>query len=300
VADDAPSPSEYVYISERKLLALARLRGISTAWFKRHVTVEGSGRFSLPLAPGTGISGKAAAGVQRVQPDQYEHAIERLLDKVVRDLQREGVADLDATSGTLTDGNWFRFHRRLRFGVGSAQGEPDVRALVLVDRQAVEGYSLVPSLLMFGSPGHLRPPYHSEPLETSPGARSGSSTGTLFEWLQRTRQSREVAPQADLNQLREGLSLESPEAPHVMYDLFTQRDWMANPGFPRLLDRRPCEGLAEVSLIAADDRRTTVMATPLFVRVRQLPEPNGAVKGSGKTLRDLLPGSFHRQRDLLR
>jgi hypothetical protein len=59
-------------------------------------------------------------------------------------------------------------------------------------------------------------------------------------------------------------------------------------GLPRLLDRRPCEGLAEVSLIAAEDHRTTVMATPLYVRVRQLPTPNTAIKGRGRSLRSLL------------
>jgi hypothetical protein len=63
---------------------------------------------------------------------------------------------------------------------------------------------------------------------------------------------------------------------------------MGSAGLPRLLDRRPCEGLAEVSLIAADDHRTTVMATPLYVRVRQLPEPNDAIKGRRKSLRSLL------------
>lgn len=74
-----------------------------------------------------------------------------------------------------------------------------------------------------------------------------------------------------------------------MYDLFAQRDWMGNPGFPQFLDRRPCEGLAEVSLITADDHRTTVMATPLYVRVRQLHMPRGATKGRRKSLRGLLP-----------
>jgi hypothetical protein len=290
VARDAPPrPSEFVYISERKLLALARARGVSTAWFERHLALEGSGRLSLPLAPGTGVSARATAGVERVQPDQQEHAVERLLDKVVRELRRDGVADLDAETGTFTEGSWFRFHRRLRFGVASGEYDPDLRALVLVDREAVEEYSLVPGLLMFGSPEHLNPPYRSGRLERSPGARTGSSTGTLFRWLQTTRKSLEADPQADLNELQDGLSLESQDAPHIMYSVLARHDWMGNPGLPQLLDRRPCEGLAEVSLIAADDHRTTVMATPLYVRVRQLPEPSGAIKGRGRSLRSLLP-----------
>jgi hypothetical protein len=296
VSDDTPRPSEFVYISERKLLALARGRGISTAWLERHVTLEGSGRLSLPLPAGAGLSAQATAGVERVQPDQREQAIERLLAKIVRQLHREGVADLDARTGVFTEGGWFYFHRRLRFGVASGEYDPDLRALVLVDRVPVEDYSPVPGLLMFGSPEHLVAPYRSAQLERSPGARTGSSTGTLFRWLQTTRKSREADPEADLNELRDGLSLESPEAPHTMYDVLAREDWMGNPGLPRLLDRRPCEGLAEVSLIAANDHRTTVMATPLYVRVRQLATPNSAaINGRRRLLRSLLPRIIRRQ-----
>ncbi|HTD57403.1 MAG TPA: hypothetical protein VK672_00770 [Solirubrobacteraceae bacterium] len=160
---------------------------------------------------------------------------------------------------------------------------------MLVDREAVENYSVNPGLLMFGSPEHLRPPYRSQQIDTSPGARTGSSTGTLFHWLQTTRKLLEADPAADLNKLWDGLSLESPDAPHVMYEVLARPGWMGKPGFPRLLDRRPCEGLAEVSLIAADDGRTTVMATPLYVRVRQLPELDDPTKDRRRSLRSLLP-----------
>jgi hypothetical protein len=278
-----------VYISDRKLLALARARSISTAWFERHVTVEGSGRLSLPLPGGTGVSAQATAGVERVQPDQHEQAIERLLERVVRELGREGVANLDTDTGTFTEGSWFRFHRRLRFGVASGEYDPDLRSLVLVDREAVEEGSLVPGLLMFGSPEHLWPPYRTPQLDRSPGQRTGSSTGTLFRWLQTTRWSREDDARADLNELRDGLSLEWSQAPHVMYKALAEPGWMGNPGLPQLLDRRPCEGLAEVSLIAADDHRTTVMATPLYVRVRQLPTSDVAIEESRRSRRSLLP-----------
>lgn len=285
---DQPRPSEFVYISDRKLLALARVRGISTAWFERYLTLEGSGELSFPLAPGTGVSASATAGVERVQPDSQEQAIERLLDKVIRKIRRDGVADLDAVTDTVTEGSWFFFHRRLRFGLASGEYDPDLRTLVLVDREAVGDHSSVPGLLMFGSPEHLRPPYRSGQLDRSPGARSGSSTGTLFRWLQTTRKSLEADPEADLNGLRDGLSLESSDAPHTMYSLLAREGWMGSPGLPRLLDRRPCEGLAEVSLIAAREGRTTVMATPLYVRVRQLPDPRGAIEGRSRPLRSLL------------
>jgi hypothetical protein len=287
--NDPPRPSEFVYISERKLLALARARGISTAWFERHLRLGGSGRLSLPLPGGAGISAEATASGERVQPDQHEQAIERLLDKVVRELHREGVADLDAGTATLTEGSWLRFHRRLRFGMASGEYDPDLRSLVLVDRDAVKETSVIPGLLMFGSPEHLRPPYRTPQLDRSPGQRSGSSTGTLFRWLQTTRRSLEDDAQADLNELRERLSLESSHAPHTMYSAIAEPGWMGNPGLPRLLDRRPCEGLAEVSLIAADDYRTTVMATPLYVRVRQLPTSDAAIEQRRRSLRGLLP-----------
>jgi hypothetical protein len=126
-------------------------------------------------------------------------------------------------------------------------------------------------------------------------ARANSPETAAEEFrVQTTRKSLEADPQTDLNELRDGLSLESPDAPHSMYSLLARHDWMGNPGLPRLLDRRPCEGLAEVSLIAARDHRTTVMATPLYVRVRQLPKPNGAIKGRGRSLRSLLPFQFER------
>lgn len=294
-SNSAPKPSGFVYISERKLLALARLRGISTAWYERHISLEGKGRLSLPLPPGIGVSAQAAANVQRVQPDQYEQAIERLLDRVVHKLEREGLTDLDAETGMIIDGSWFYFQRRLRFGIASAEGDPDIRALVLIDRPAVDDYSARPGLLMFGSPEHLCPPYRSEKLNKSPGNRSGSRTGTLFCWLQSARELLETNPQADLNVLRDGLSLEDDDAPHTMYGLLVQNDWMGNPGLPEFLDHRPCEGLAEVSFIAAGDHRTTVMATPLYVRVRQLPKPHQEVEGGHRSLGGWLSRVIRRQ-----
>jgi hypothetical protein len=72
----APKPSEFVYISEHKLLALAHLRGRSTAWYEQHITLQGNGRLSLPLVPGTAVSAQAVASVKRVQSDQYERAID--------------------------------------------------------------------------------------------------------------------------------------------------------------------------------------------------------------------------------
>ncbi|MGA9315402.1 MAG: hypothetical protein WBV77_12315 [Solirubrobacteraceae bacterium] len=59
--------------------------------------------------PGTGVSAQAAARVERVQPDQYEHAIERLLDKVVHKLEREGATDIDTGASPITEGSWFYF-----------------------------------------------------------------------------------------------------------------------------------------------------------------------------------------------
>ncbi len=250
---------------------------------------------SLPLSPGVGVSAQAAASVQRVQSDQHEQAIERLLDRVVHKLEREGVTELDADTGMLIDGSWFYFHRRLRFGIASAEGDPDIRALVLVDRPAVDDYSAQPGLLMFGSPEHLRPPYRSEKLNKSPGNRSGSSTGTLFCWLQSARELLETDPRADLNRLRDELSLEDDDAPHTMYGLLAQNDWMGNPGFPEFLDRRPCEGLAQVSFIAAGDYRTTVMATPLYVRVRQFPMPHQGIEEGRRSLGGWLSRVTRRQ-----
>jgi hypothetical protein len=267
---DASRPAEFVYISERKLFGLARAREIPVSWFEQEATFEVNGRLAVPIAPGTGMSVRADAKAERVQPEQRERAIEQLLARVVRSLEREGIADLDKGRGDIIDGGWFRFHRGLRFGVSSGEYDPSVCALVMVDREAVGEDGTVPGLLMFGSPQHLRPPYYSEELNNRPGARSGSATGTLFRWLQGARQALEDDPQLNLDPLREGLSLERLYAPSTMYGLFARDDWMGKPRFPQLVDHAPCEGVARATFVAAEDALTIVMASPLYVRVRAI------------------------------
>jgi hypothetical protein len=127
---------------------------------------------------------------------------------------------------------------------------------------------------MFGDAEHLRAPYYSEELCNSPGSRSGSGTGVLFVWLQEVRRALEEDPSADLVSLRKMLA-DRPRvggrAASTMYQLFARDDWMDNPRFPQLLHHAPCEGIAQASLVAAEETLTVVMGSPLYVRVRGIP-----------------------------
>jgi hypothetical protein len=268
--DGAPRPAELVYVSESKLFGLARAHNIAMSWFERETAFEGTGRLAVPLLPGASLSVKASAKAQRVHPEQREEAIENLLDRVVRTIEKDGIADLEALSGDLDDARWFRFHRRLRFGVGASEYDSSLRSLIMVDREAVAANDVIPGLLMFGSPAHLRPPYFSEKLANSPGGRSGSETGTLFGWL-RTADQAFDDPQLNLDSMRADRRLEASNAPESMYRLFAQDNWMANPRFPEIVNHAPCEGVARATFVAPGDTRTVVMASPLYVRVRAMP-----------------------------
>jgi hypothetical protein len=289
----APALGGLIYLSETKLFGVARSLGISTASTQLEMSAEATGRLSLPVTPGTGLSAQARVHAERADPQAREQALEKLLAKVVRAIEREGVADLDNGSGRITEAGWFRFHRALRFGIGADDNRHSVRALVLVDREPVGEDGLVPGLLMTGSPTHLRPPYYSDQLCRAPGARSGSGSGVLFIWLHDVNRIRESAPTASIDELRERLEprpRERMNAARTLYGLFSQEDWMSDPHFPDIVNHSPCEGLAQASLIATDDTLTVVMASPLFVRVRALPEPpgeepqNAARQGQGKLL----------------
>lgn len=83
-----------------------------------------------------------------------------------------------------------------------------------------------------------------------------------------------------VSSLRELLSKDRAVAPS-MYRLFAQDDWMHNPRFPQLVDHAPCEGIAQATLVVAGESLTTVMATPLFLRVRSIPQaPPPAAPGT--------------------
>ncbi len=268
--DNAPIPAELVYVSESKLFGLARAHNLAVSWLERGTAFEGTGRLAVPLLPGTGLSVEASAKAQRVHPERREEAIENLLDRVVGSLEKDGIADLEALSGDLDDARWFRFHRRLRFGVGASEYDSSLRSLIIVDREAVAANDVIPGLLMFGSPRHLRPPYFSENLANSPGGRSGSETGTLFAWL-RTADQAFDDPEMNLDSIRADRRLEASNAPESMYRLFAEDDWMGNPRFPEIVNYLPCEGIARATFVAPGDTRTVVMASPLYVRVRAMP-----------------------------
>jgi hypothetical protein len=178
-----PLSESLIYLSETKLWNMARSRGISTAQFEFDFTAEVAGGVRASLTPRTSVSAAAHAEARHVDPQQRERAMDRMLNDVVVALRKDGLADLDLdySSQTPRDGGWFRFHRDLRFGYGSADDNRSVSALVLVDREPV-GEPGRAGLLMNGSPWHLREPYRPPDGAQIAGARSGSSTGRLFRW----------------------------------------------------------------------------------------------------------------------
>lgn len=292
----AQLPGELLYLSKGKVLERAGQLGIDTAWFERDVTVEGEARGAVPLLPGTGASGRVKVSARRVDPQpEGERAIESTLERVVRQLSKRGLADLDAGEEAVREGAWFRFHRRLRFGVGSDDSTCSVRALILVDQEPVEDSGVTPGLLMNGSPEHLRPPYRSDGLGDQAGFRSGSGTGHLFRWLTAAREAREKDEAADLDALEVPLFAtdrprDDPHVPVAMYNLFARDDWMSHPRFPQLMSPATCEGVARADLVHTWGQTAVVMGSPLYVRVQSLqvredPPRRDARRSSGSTSR---------------
>jgi hypothetical protein len=266
---------ELVYLSEAKLLSLASQLGVKARWFETDVAVEATGRAAAPLAPGTGVSAQASVHAKRVDPRQRERSVERLLDDVVQRLDRLVLPDLDRGGGALSERGWFRFHRRLRFGVGTDNSTRSVRELVMVDREPVVDDGYVPGLLMNGSARHLQPPFRPADPDGLTGNRSGSNTGHLFRWLHDARRALDEDPAADLDALDVPLlggdfPRECRDLPVQMYRLFANPDWMYDRRFPQLLDHAPCEGVAQASLITRHNDTAVVMGSPLYMRARPL------------------------------
>jgi hypothetical protein len=268
-------PGDLVYLSERRLLSTAVQLGLSTGSLRPELDLEGTGTISAGVPSIAKVSVNATAQGTREDPGKRDRLLLRQLRRIERRLQKEGLPNLETDKDDVYDGSWFRFHRRLRFGVGADDSNHSVRALVAVDEHPVERGLSIPGLLMNGSPTHVRPPYLTDALLEDPGMRSGSGTGRLFVWLERVRQKLEEDPGADPSAIGEP-ALQSDRPPrHTqtaidMYGLFARDAWLSTPRFPQLLNGAPCEGLAQASFVAVNDEMALVMASPLYIRVRRL------------------------------
>ena len=270
-----PALSEsLVYLSEQKLWDVAHARNLVEHHVERRHTTDAQARVSLPILPGTGVSAEACFHSERDDRHQARRATVRALEAVIKALDGDGLPHLESGTRSPRDGEWFRFHRDLRFGYGCSEDDHSIAALVLVDHEPVDRCGRA-GLLMTGSPWHLRGPYRPPDGTKIYGARSGSGTGRLFEWLETVRRQREanepvsVSSYEDLLFRRED-ALDGHSVPVSMYRLFASVGWI-EPSFPQLTNAAPCDGVAQVSRVSVDGDIAVVMASPLYVRVLSLP-----------------------------
>lgn len=278
--DGAP-PGDLIYCSLRKLWNLAVYFGLQTGAPAPGILLEHEAGVSAGIPSLGEISARRKTRRERTDPATSERATAQLLDRVLSELARGGLPDIEAADSEPMEGGWFRFHRRVRFGVGHADSIDSVRALLVVDETHVPDGLSTPGLLLTGAIAHVLPPYASEEMREAPGSRSGSGTDHLFVWLDRAREALEADPGADLDAIdaspfRAGHPPRDAKVAHDMYGLFTEAGWHELPVVPRLLRGAPCEGVAQASFIAVDGETTLLMGSPLYIRVRALPSTPGS------------------------
>ncbi len=261
---------EFVYLSERKLEQLCRTKDVkfpSRDHPPTETDVSASVSARVPLFADAAIefNRKNQAGGSIDRQSGLRLALKEAVDR----LESCGLAELDDPHVRLHRAGWFRFHRNLKFGVGSADHDYSVRALVLIDEYPVDYSETRVGLMMHGSIIHVLPPYLPDNANELEGARSGSRTGALFEWARDISESVEVsASGADFPPTPSG----SDEDAADMYRLLSTKDWF---GTRQLTNPAPCEGVAWVTNIAVDNDTTIVMGTPLYVRMAPFPEATG-------------------------
>lgn len=271
---------DLVYLSERKLRQLALDLKVRTGSFDGEFVVGGEAGLDAGVPSVGQVSAKGSVQASYSDPAARQKAIARQLDAVVAKLGGDHIPNLESGDDGIREGKWFRFHRQLRFGIGHADAIPDFKALIVVDERPVSGDSLTPRLLMNGSVAHVLDPYATEEMRSAPGSRSGSSSDHLFIWLDEARRVLEENPSADLGRLgseyfNKDLPPRNTNRAMEMYEGFARERPTEPAIFPRLLNGGPCEGLAQASFVAVNTTDTLVMASPLFVRVRALPESRG-------------------------
>jgi hypothetical protein len=274
----AESPGDFIYVSSRKRLSLAAQLDISTGSWGPDVEVEAGTGIEAGVPPAK-VAAEGSLRAVRSDPGRSQKDIARQLDQIVKRLEKKGLPNLENGEGEVREGGWFRFHRRLRFGVGHADAMPEHKALILVDESPVPEGLAVPGLLMNGSVAHLLEPYAIEELRNSPGSRSGSGSDYLFIWLEDARRALEENPEVNLGKvtpryLSSYRPLRDPQVAVEMYGGYALEEPKTDdpPSFPRLFAAGPCEGVAQAFYIATTEETTVVMGSPLYVRFCAIPE----------------------------
>jgi hypothetical protein len=266
---------DLVYLSIRKLRQLAVDLGVRTGSFEGEVAVGGEAGVDAGLPAVGRVAAKGSARSTYSDPAAGQRAIARQLDAVVGKLDGDRMPSLERGDAGIREGTWVRFHRQLRFGIGHADSMPRYRALIVVDEKEIERGELAARLLLSGSVAHVLDPYADDEARNAPGSRSGSSSDHLFIWLDEARRALEEDPGVDLRRFgsevfRASLPPRDTSTAMEMYGAFAGRMSLP-PLSPRLSHVGPCEGVAQVSFVAADETHTLVMGSPLFLRVRALP-----------------------------
>jgi hypothetical protein len=113
---------DLVYLSVRKLNTLSVQLGLPTDVLGPVTDLTTSGSAGINLGP----VGHAEVGVShsrsRVDESRTERALHDRLTELLPLLEPGGLADLDQGTTEIFEGNWFWFHRPLRFGVGASAG----------------------------------------------------------------------------------------------------------------------------------------------------------------------------------
>jgi hypothetical protein len=257
------SPGELIYLSERKLEALAPQLGIK-ATSLRPKSATGEARMGLEVPNLAGVNLGARIEGEPFDPGFRQRFTWKTLQRAEK---RMGSIPSLENGDLIQEGNWFYLRRRVKVGVGHCDSMPSIRALVVVDSEPVSA-GTTPGLLLNGSILHVLDPYASDTLRTTTGDRSGSGTDRLFNWLEEVRRSWEEEPQANLRQVvkRIGLAPRGTETALSMYDLFAREEWLAPYFAEPLMHGMFCEGIAQASLVCIGEDRAVVMGSPLFLR----------------------------------
>lgn len=212
------------------------------------------------------------------EPKLLAEAVRRGLDqessrdlapRLLAILAREGHPDLDEPRARPAAGGLVWFRRPLRVGLAAADGDPAVRALVLVDAAPVGDDGVQPGLLLHGAPDRVPPRLRPPDWETRPGVRPGGGTGPLLSWLVEADRCHDADPGFDPER-----ELGHPHA-HPrhrgervvqMYDLFASELWLGDSGLRGIAGPVPCQGVARVGFTAIRGDKAVVVASPLVVR----------------------------------
>lgn len=277
---------DIVYLSDRKLYNSAAQQGIKTGAMRSDVDIEGT----AGVQPVLGISAQGTVRTGRSDPGKAERLTIRHLDAVIKRLG--AIPNLEAGEA-IREGEWFRFHRSLRFGVGHSDAGVQIKALVVTDQEQVPSGISVPGLLMNGSIAHVREPYATDGLRAAPGSRSGSGTERLFNWLDEIRRAQEDDLGANQREILESVG-NAPRGGATaleMYGLFAKERWMAPYLTEPLMHGAPCEGVGQASFVAVGEEMTVVMGSPLYIKVRPFTADRN---GSGGFLSRIFPRSLRK------